>query len=139
MEKHLDRPGFGLLVLRVVAASFMLTHGWPKLQKIFAGDWTFADPIGVGQGPSLLLAALAEFGGSVLVLVGWKARWAAIPVVFTMLVAGIVVHANDPWARKELAFLYGTIYAAVVFLGPGRYSVDGWLGGSGETGRGEAG
>jgi putative oxidoreductase len=133
MEKHLDRPGLGLLVLRVVAASFMLTHGWPKLQKIFAGDWTFADPVGIGEGPSLLLAALAEFGGSVLVLIGWKARLAAIPVVFTMLVAGILVHANDPWAKKELALLYGACFAAVVFLGAGRYSVDGWREGAGKT------
>jgi putative oxidoreductase len=125
MDKKLHSPDLGLLILRLGLGSMMLTHGWPKVQKILAGDWTFANPIGVGEAPSLLLAALAEFGCSLLVLVGFRVRLAVLPILFTMLVAAIIVHANDPWARKELPLLYASGYATLLLLGGGRYSVDG--------------
>ena len=125
MDKKFHKPDLGLLILRLGLGAMMLTHGWPKVQKILAGDWTFANPIGVGEAPSLLLAALAEFGCSLLVLVGFRVRLAVLPILFTMLVAAIIVHANDPWARKELPLLYASGYATLLLLGGGRYSVDG--------------
>ncbi|MCL4795153.1 MAG: DoxX family protein [Bryobacteraceae bacterium] len=125
MDKKLHRPDLGLLILRLGLGAMMLTHGWPKVQKILAGDWTFANPIGVGEAPSLLLAALAEFGCSLLVLAGFRVRLAVLPILFTMLVAAIIVHANDPWAKKELPLLYASGYATLLLLGGGRYSVDG--------------
>lgn len=127
MDKYLQRPDLGLLILRLGAGSFMLTHGWPKFQKILAGDWTFADPIGLGQAPSLALAAFAELFCSLLVIAGFRVRLAAIPVVFTMLVAGIIVHAADPWAKKEFALLYAVCFGALLLLGGGRYSLDALL------------
>lgn len=125
MDKKLHRPDLGLLILRLGLGAMMLTHGWPKVQKILAGDWTFANPIGVGEAPSLLLAALAEFGCSLLVLAGFRVRLAVLPILFTMLVAAIIVHANDPWTKKELPLLYASGYATLLLLGGGRYSVDG--------------
>ncbi len=125
MDKKLHRPDLGLLILRLGLGSMMLTHGWPKVAKMLAGDWTFANPIGVGEAPSLLLAALAEFGCSLLVLAGFRVRLAVIPILFTMLVAAVIVHANDPWAKRELPLLYASGYATLLFLGAGRYSVDG--------------
>lgn len=105
----------------------MLTHGWPKFQKILAGDWTFADPIGVGQAPSLLLATFAEFFCSLLVIAGYRVRLAALPLIFTMLVAALLVHSSDPWMKKELPLLYAFSFGAVLLLGAGGYSADAWL------------
>jgi putative oxidoreductase len=123
--KLLHHPDLGLLVLRTGAAAMLMTHGWSKVLRIAGGNFEFADPIGIGPAASLILAAAAEFLCSLAVLVGFKARLAAIPPLATMLVAGFIQHANDPFGRKELAFLYAVSFAAVVLLGPGRFSVDG--------------
>lgn len=132
-NKYLQRPDFGLLLLRLGAGSFMLTHGWPKFQKILGGDWTFADPIGIGQAPSLALATFAELLCSLLVIAGYRVRLAVMPLIFTMLVAAVVVHSADPWPKKELPLLYATAFLALLFLGGGKISVDGLLAKPGQS------
>lgn len=117
----------GLLILRAGLGGLMLTHGWGKLQKLVAGNVSFADPIGIGEVPSLILAVFAEFLCALLVILGVKTRWTAIPLVVTMAVAAFVVHAADPFGRKELALLYLVGFLALVFTGGGTLSVDGLL------------
>lgn len=133
MDKYLQLPDLGLLLLRAGAGSFMLTHGWPKFQKILAGDWTFADPLGIGPAPSLALATFAEFLCSLLVIAGFRVRLAAMPLIFTMLTATFAVHAGDPWAKKELPLLYAAAFAALMLLGGGKYSLDALLARTGAT------
>lgn len=134
----------GLLVLRVVAGGFMMTHGWGKVQRVFAGEFDkFADPIGIGTGPSLVAAAGAEFACAALVVIGLFTRLAAIPVAFTMGVAALVVHGNDPWlagtaadlfkagkaeswSSKEPALIFAAAFLTLALTGAGRFSVDAW-------------
>lgn len=118
------RP-IGLLVLRVVAGATMIYgHGWGKFQKFISGDWSFADPIGLGEGVSLGLAAGAEFGAALLVVLGLATRVAVLPLVITMLVAALIVHAGDPFGDKELAIVYAAMFLSLFFTGPGRISLD---------------
>lgn len=122
----------GLLVVRVGIAGYMTTHGWGKVSKVLSGDFKFADPIGLGEGFSLVMAAGAEFGCALLVLIGLGTRFAAAPVVFTMIVAAFVVHAGDPWtmsggASKEPALIFAAAFLALIFTGAGRFSVDGMI------------
>ena len=63
-----------------------------------------------------------------LVVIGFKVRWAAIPVVITMLVAAFVVHAADGWAKQEFPLLFAVAFLTLVFTGAGRYSLDGKVG-----------
>jgi putative oxidoreductase len=114
----------GLLLLRLVAGSAMLTHGWPKLEKALAGSTQFADPIGVGPELTLYLAILAEFLCSLLVMLGFATRVAVIPLIATMLVAFFIVHSADPFAIKESSFIFTGIFASLFFTGPGKYSLD---------------
>lgn len=132
----------GLLILRFGMGGFLLTHGWGKLQTLLAGNFDqFADPIGLGTGPSLVLAVGAEAFCAVLVMAGLITRLAAVPPVITMLVAAFVVHASDPWtmgggaalfqageaeswASREPALLYLFAFLTLVFTGPGKFSVD---------------
>jgi putative oxidoreductase len=115
----------GLLLLRITGAGLILTHGVPKLSRLFAeGPIEFGDPIGIGAGPSLFLAVFAEFLCAVLVLIGFKTRWASIPIIITMAVAAFIVHAADPFGTKEKALLFLGIFLTIFLLGPGKFSID---------------
>jgi putative oxidoreductase len=114
-----------LLVSRVLISVFMLTHGWPKLMRFFSEDSIrFADPLGVGVIPSLLLAVFSEVVCSLFIILGLGTRAASIPLIITMAVAAFVVHADDPFARKEMALLYLLAYIMLLILGSGKYSID---------------
>ncbi|MEO9513699.1 MAG: DoxX family protein [Flavobacteriaceae bacterium] len=114
----------GLALLRIVPSAFMLSHGYSKFQKLISGNTEFANPLGIGQTPSLFLAVIGEFICPILIIIGLKTRWATIPTMITMLIAALVVHAADPFRKKELALLYFVVFAVVFLLGPGKYSVD---------------
>ncbi|MBS4060101.1 MAG: DoxX family protein [Bacteroidetes bacterium] len=114
-----------LLVSRVLISVFMLTHGWPKLMRFFSEESIkFADPLGIGVIPSLLLAVFSEVVCSVFIILGLGTRAASIPLIITMMVAAFIVHADDPFARKEMALLYLLGYIMLLILGSGKYSID---------------
>lgn len=117
----------GKLILRIIGGGFMLTHGIPKLMKLLSGNMSFGDPIGVGPEISLGLTVFAECVCALMILVGFKSKWATIPLMITMLVAAFIVHGADPFGKKELALLYFAIYTGIFFLGSGKYSVDNLL------------
>lgn len=119
---------FGLLVLRAGAGVLLMTHGWGKVMRLVEGRHDWADPIGLGPLPSLALSAFAEFLCALLVVLGVKTRWFAVPVVINMAVAVFVAHAADPFGDKELAVLYLVVFTALAFTGGGAWSFDGWWG-----------
>ena len=114
----------GLLLLRLFAGGAMVTHGYPKFQKILDGNFQFGDPLGVGPEISLILAAFAELICSVLVIIGLTTRLALIPLIITMGVAFFIVHGADDFKSKELAFVYLGIFLSLFFTGPGKFSAD---------------
>lgn len=114
----------GLALLRIVPSAFMLTHGFPKLQKLISGNTEFPNPLGIGQAPSLFLTVIGEFLCPILIIIGFKTRWATLPTVAVMLVAAFIVHGADPFGRKELALVYLIIFLVIFLLGPGKYSID---------------
>lgn len=123
MNKALVKD-IGLAVLRILPSAMLLTHGVPKLQKLISGNFEFGDPIGIGVAPSLFLAVIGEFVCPVLLLIGFKTRWVAIPPAITMAVAAFIAHGDDPFANKEKALLYLVFFVGIALLGPGRFSVD---------------
>lgn len=121
-QKNID---LSLLILRLVAGAFMLTHGMGKLFMLMGSEpIQFPDPIGVGASTSLFLAVFAEVVCAVLIIVGFASRFAAIPLIITMLVAGFVVHASDGFSRQELPFMYAAMYLVIAIAGAGKYSID---------------
>lgn len=115
----------GLALLRIVPSLLMIfVHGLPKLQNLLAGNFSFPNPIGIGEAPSLFLAVIGEFVAPILLVIGFKTRIAALPALATMLVAAFVTHGADPFAKKELAVLYALFFAIIFLVGPGKYSLD---------------
>lgn len=115
----------GLLLLRIITGSFMLTHGLGKLSMLTSGDpIEFPDPFGMGQTTSLALTVFAEVVCSFLIIIGLATRLAAIVLAITMAVAFFYIHMEDPFGNKELAGLYLMLYVFLIIAGSGRYSID---------------
>lgn len=115
----------GLLIARLAIATLMLTHGIPKMVMLFSGDPIQFPPVfGMSAEISLGLAVLAEVICSVLILTGFATRLAVLPLIATMLVAILSIHAGDVFAKKELAVSYLIVYTFLFFTGSGKYSVD---------------
>lgn len=112
-----------LLILRVGFGGFMLTHGIPKMGML-SNPSDFGDPMGVGSTISLILALIGEVVAPILLIIGFKTKWAAIPAAITMAVAAFVVHAKDDLATKEHALLFLIAFVVIFLTGAGKYSVD---------------
>lgn len=112
-----------LLLLRVGFGGFMLTHGIPKISML-SDPSQFGNPIGIGTTASLILCLIGEVVAPVLLIIGFKTKWAAIPAAITMMVAAFIVHAKDDLATKEHALLFLIAFVAIFLTGAGKYSID---------------
>lgn len=115
----------GLTLLRVFAGLTMaFAHGLGKLpppEMMIGGVEALGFPM-----PAVFAwcAALAEFGGGLLLAIGFFARPAAFFMGFTMLVAAFGAHAADPFQNKEMPLLYLAISVFFVLRGAGNWSLD---------------
>ena len=133
---------FGLFIYRLILGTMMIKgHGLIKLTRLLEGNMEFPDPIGIGASTSLVLTICAEVLGSILVMAGFHCRFAAFSVTATLCVAGLLVHAQDPFfpefvsklseaypylltPSKEYALLYALSFGILIFVGPGKFSID---------------
>ena len=116
-----------LLIVRVVFGVMLMNHGidkWANYQELSA---VFPDPLGIGSPLSLGLAIFGELACSMAFIIGFLYRLAMIPMIFTMCMAFFIVHADDPFAVKELAFVYLVVFVLMYIVGPGKFSVDRWI------------
>lgn len=115
---------WGILILRIGSSLLMMRYGFGKLERYLNGEWGFADPIGIGEEATLLLAIFAELLCSLLVLLGLFTRAALIPLILTMLVAFLIIHSDDPFDKKEHPLVFLIPYLTIFLTGPGRFSLD---------------
>jgi len=127
-----------LLLLRLwLGGSMLALHGWGKLANYSSLHASFPDPLGVGSTLSLILALVGEVLCPILLVLGFVTRLAALGAATTMAVAWYFIHHAALMGPQsgELAFIYLGGYAALVFSGAGRYSLDGTGGAGGGTSR----
>lgn len=116
---------FVILVTRIFVGFAMLSHGFPKLQQLFSGqEIQFYSFLWLSPKSTLILAVFAEFVCSIFIILGLFTRFALFFLLITMAVAGLIVHAADPFAKREMSLLYLSVYMLLFAFGPGRYSVD---------------
>jgi len=113
-----------LLAFRILFGILLLTHGIQKWMSFSELSGSFPDPLGVGSSVSLGLAIFGEVVCSVAFIFGAFYRLALIPMIFTMGVAFFVIHGGDPFAAKELAFVYLIAYIIMYIAGPGKFALD---------------
>jgi len=119
---------------RILIAAIFVWSGFGKLGA-FSGTVAYIASKGLPL-PSLAAAAAAavELGGGLLLVVGWKTRWAAAAIAVFTAMAAVLFH--NFWAvppemvqnqsihfMKNIAMLGGLLY--VVAHGAGPWSLDG--------------
>ena len=124
---------FAALIGRILLAILFVPSGFSVITE-FAGTAGFIASQGVPL-PSVAAAIriLVEFGAGLLVLVGWKTRWAALAFIVFLVVITPIFHNfwSAPEAEKmmqEINFMKNVGICGAFFLllafGPGRFSVD---------------
>jgi putative oxidoreductase len=123
-----------LLVGRILLSLVFLNAGYRKLMAV-AGSAGYFGKLGLPMPEVLVWVAIAiELGGAILLIVGWKTRWAAWLLALFTLVATFAAHrfwevdaaqyANQMnHFMKNIAIIGGFIILAAT--GPGALSVDG--------------
>ncbi|MCA9541815.1 MAG: DoxX family protein [Myxococcales bacterium] len=126
---HNGVTSFGLLLLRLSMAGMLIYgHGWAKLMAFGEKADSFPDPLGIGSTLSMASAIGAEVFAAALVALGFMTRLSAVPLVFTFIVIVFVVHGDDPFGKREMGLAYLVPFAALIFTGAGRFSLDGIFG-----------
>ena len=121
------------LVGRILLSIMFITSGFGKLTG-FEGTvgYIASKHLPLPQ-VAAVIAVLAELGGGLLLLVGFKARWAALALAIFTLAAGFLFH--DFWNADAASKMMQSInfwknvtitggMQMVFAFGPGRYSVD---------------
>jgi len=130
----LDRlQPLGLLVLRLVLGAIMIAHGWQKIAGHLHGFMGALSHMGIPAWMAYLVVA-AEFGGGILVVVGFLTRFAAFAILIDMLVAILKVHLHNGLTGDggfEFPLALAAIAFSLIFSGAGAISLDWMRGGKG--------
>ena len=120
----------GLLIMRVGLGIMFMFHGYPKLLG-GPDNWEAVGgamkhigisffPVGWG-----FLAAATETFGGFLILLGLAFRPAALLLTLVMIVASTMhLKTGDGLSGASHAIEAGIVFFSLVFIGPGKYSVD---------------
>ena len=122
MDRWLGRHAERLYaLLRIVAGLLFACHGAQKLFGALGGTAMTSNPM-------MLVAGIIEFGGGLLIALGFLTSWAAFLASGQMAVAYFMVHAKGgfwPIINKgELAVVYCFLFLYIAARGAGPYSVD---------------
>jgi putative oxidoreductase len=107
--------------LRIVYGAFDNIISWDKMMEFsaFLNQNGFPAPTFCA-----VLSVYAQFIAAVLILIGYKTRFAAAVLVFNFIVAITMVHLSHTIERMTPALAILFVSGALFFLGAGRYAVE---------------
>jgi putative oxidoreductase len=128
LSKHAD---LGLLTGRIGIGAIFIAFGWQKLSGGQAA-WTHLGHamanFGIAFMPNVwgLLAALSEFIGGILLVLGFLFRPAALLILLNMIAAVVTVFRQHPHNFAAYSRPGEMLFILIVFLfvGPGKFSID---------------
>ena len=118
-----------LFLLRAIPGIMMMVnHGFPKLHDFAEKKNGFMNFMGIGSTTTLALVIFSEFFCSFLVVLGLFTRFSALPLVIEMAVALFKVNQGHIFSGAEDAAMFLIVFTTILFVGPGKFSVDGVMG-----------
>ncbi len=117
-----------MLFFRLATAfAIIRVHGIKKILDVESEIANIPDPFGMGGAASAFIAILANTLFAGFVAAGFLTRISALFILSVTLTGLLVVHLSDPWPIKDSPLMYSIAFSLILFMGPGRYSVDHWL------------
>lgn len=120
----------GLLILRVGIGIMFVLHGWPKITGGVA-TWEklgmATGSVGIHFAPTFFgfMAALAEFGGGICLILGLGFRLACLLLFIDMVVASAMhLTRGDGFSVASHAMEAAILFLSLIFIGPGEKSLD---------------
>src|SRR5665647_2144506 len=114
----------GMLVLRLGLGILMISHGYQKITHFSATAQHMPNLFGLGGTVNASLIIFAEFFCSLFLILGLFTRLACIPLIIAMSVALFKVNNGDFFGQGHLATVFLVGFITILFIGPGRISVD---------------
>jgi len=120
----------GLLIVRVGLGIMFVMHGFPKIMggpQQWTGLGAAMSGLGIDFVPAFwgFMAAFAEFVGGLALILGFMVRPGCALLAFTMLVATIFhLKKGDSIMGASHAIEAGIVFFSLIFIGPGKYSLD---------------
>jgi len=121
---------FGLLIIRVGLGIMFIYHGYPKLMggpKHWAELGESMKYVGIHFLPVVwgFLAATTELLGGFLLIIGLAFRPVCILLFINLVVAALMhLGSGDGLGGAAHAVEDAIVFAGLLFVGPGKYSVD---------------
>jgi putative oxidoreductase len=122
----------GILVLRIGIGIMFILHGYPKLMG-GPDKWESLGNnmgnVGIDFAPIFwgFMAAFAEAVGGLLLFLGLLFRPACVLLSITMMVAAVKHNVDDTFMSGSHATESAIVFLSLIFIGPGKYSLDAWL------------
>lgn len=131
---------YGLAALRLCIAAIFVAHGAQKLLGIWGGPGlagTSRMLAGLGLSypyPFAILLALVEFGGGIMLILGWLTGWVGFALAVDMAIAlwkvhyphGFLAGGSGGGQGVEYTLLLSGALLCLVLGGPGALSLDEW-------------
>jgi putative oxidoreductase len=133
MQKHNRYRDTGIMLLRLGFGIMFMFHGFPKIYK-GVDTWTEIGSnmryLGIYFWPAFwgFLSAFTEFAGGILLIMGLFTRGVAAFLLINMTVASISMYSkNHDFMSAAHPIEDGIVFLSLVFIGGGRFSIDGML------------
>jgi len=130
LSKLNNYKNLGLLIIRLGLGIMFIYHGYPKLMggpKSWEAVGTSTKYVGIYFLPVLwgFLAAIVETIGGFLLIIGWAFRPVCLLLVINLIVAAFY-HFGTGGGLEQAAHAIedAIVFAGLLFIGPGPYSVD---------------
>lgn len=127
LDRYRDQ---GIFILRLGIGIMFIFHGFPKLR---AGPEAWVklggalSAVGINFAPTFMgfMAAISEFGGGILLILGLFTRPACFFLLSTMIVATMMHLKNgDSFVKYSHALEASILFFSLLFIGPGKFSLD---------------
>ncbi|HNM32713.1 MAG TPA: DoxX family protein [Chitinophagales bacterium] len=127
LNKHYT--DLGLLIIRIGIGGMFLLHGYPKIIG-GAEKWEMIGAamrnIHINFAPAFwgFMAAFAEFGGGICLILGVLFRPALAMLIFTMFIAAFMHYTNgDGFGGYSHAVENGIVFLGLFIAGSGKYAL----------------
>lgn len=127
LDKHRDK---GLLLLRIGIGIMFMFHGYPKLAggpEVWSKIGSVLSMFGLGFAPTVMgfMAAVSQFFGGLLLMLGLFTRIASFFLFSTMAVASLMhITKGDSFNSYSHAVESAILFFSFIIIASGKYSLD---------------